>query len=75
MTALILVPVIPRLLEDSRKQMESWGSAGTFDPFDKVYEVGEMLHFIALINGDFWLSKTACVSAYHAQPIFYGNFR
>lgn len=41
MTALILVLVIPRLLEDSRKQMESWGSAGTFDPFDKVYEVGE----------------------------------
>ncbi|EDR08032.1 uncharacterized protein LACBIDRAFT_297641 [Laccaria bicolor S238N-H82] len=34
-----LSALIPRLLEDSRKQMESWGPAGTFDPFDKVYEL------------------------------------
>lgn len=32
-------PVIPFILEDVRRQMDTWGTDGTFDPFDKVYEV------------------------------------
>ncbi|KAG2008396.1 cytochrome P450 [Coprinopsis cinerea AmutBmut pab1-1] len=31
--------LIPILLEDSRRQMESWGTSGKFDPFEKVYEL------------------------------------
>jgi hypothetical protein len=31
--------VIPALLEDSRRVMETWGKSGTFDPFEKIYEV------------------------------------
>jgi sterol 14-demethylase len=31
--------VIPCLLEDTRKMMESWGSLGQFDPFENVYQV------------------------------------
>lgn len=27
------------ILEDTRMKMHSWGAAGTFDPFDKIYEV------------------------------------
>ncbi|KAF8155617.1 cytochrome P450 [Crassisporium funariophilum] len=34
-----LSSLIPYLLEDTRHMMESWGSSGKFDPFDKVYEL------------------------------------
>ncbi|KIJ99908.1 hypothetical protein K443DRAFT_155252 [Laccaria amethystina LaAM-08-1] len=47
-----LSALIPRLLEDSRKQMESWGSAGTFDPFDKVYELIFQLTMRSLSSTD-----------------------
>ncbi|PFH49347.1 hypothetical protein AMATHDRAFT_76242 [Amanita thiersii Skay4041] len=30
--------LIPYILEDARMHMESWGAAGTFDPFDKIYQ-------------------------------------
>lgn len=33
------VLVIPLLLDDTRKVMESWGASGKFDPFVNVYEV------------------------------------
>jgi hypothetical protein len=36
---LYLCPVMPHLLEDSRKIMERWGASGKFDPFEKIYEV------------------------------------
>ncbi|KAF9467869.1 cytochrome P450 [Collybia nuda] len=31
--------LIPIILEDSRRMMETWGASGTFDPFDKIYEL------------------------------------
>lgn len=31
--------LIPAILEDSRKKMETWGAFGMFDPFDKIYEL------------------------------------
>ncbi|KAJ7268532.1 cytochrome P450 [Mycena rebaudengoi] len=31
--------LIPLLLEDSRRVMESYGSSGTFDPFQTIYEL------------------------------------
>ncbi|KAF8889672.1 cytochrome P450 [Infundibulicybe gibba] len=31
--------LIPAILEDSRKIMESWGTSGTFDPFDRIYSL------------------------------------
>ena len=34
------IPVIPYLLDDTRRLMESWGASGNFDPFDNIYEVG-----------------------------------
>ncbi|TFK73496.1 cytochrome P450 [Pluteus cervinus] len=34
-----LSQLIPVILEDIRKQMDSWDGAGTFDPFDKIYEL------------------------------------
>ncbi|KAJ8515015.1 hypothetical protein ONZ45_g7506 [Pleurotus djamor] len=34
-----LSELIPAILEDSRRIMESWGSGGSFDPFEKVYEL------------------------------------
>ncbi|KAL0959941.1 hypothetical protein HGRIS_011605 [Hohenbuehelia grisea] len=34
-----LSDLIPAILEDSRRIMEGWGSFGSFDPFDRVYEV------------------------------------
>jgi len=32
--------VLPHLLEDLRKVMETWGTFGRFDPFERIYEVG-----------------------------------
>ena len=43
--------VIPCILEDSRRLMESWGSAGKFDPFEKVYEVRRHIHITAVLWG------------------------
>jgi hypothetical protein len=43
--------VIPAILEDSRKTMETWGVSGTFDPFDKIYEVGVPLELGACLLG------------------------
>jgi hypothetical protein len=37
--------VIPSFLEDYRRSMETLGTSGTFDPFEKVYNVG----FIAFL--------------------------
>lgn len=34
------------ILEDTRMKMQSWGAAGTFDPFDKIYEVSLALLFV-----------------------------
>lgn len=34
-----LSDLIPAILEDSRRIMEGWGSGGSFDPFEKVYEL------------------------------------
>ncbi|KAJ7634750.1 cytochrome P450 [Roridomyces roridus] len=34
-----LSELIPAILEDSRRMMESYGATGTFDPFDKTYEL------------------------------------
>ncbi|KAF8629735.1 hypothetical protein AX15_003294 [Amanita polypyramis BW_CC] len=31
--------LIPMILEDTRAKMQSWGACGTFDPFDKIYEL------------------------------------
>ncbi|KAF9066807.1 cytochrome P450 [Rhodocollybia butyracea] len=31
--------LIPVMLEDSRRMMETWGNSGSFDPFDNVYEL------------------------------------
>jgi hypothetical protein len=31
--------VIAPILEDCRRVMDSWGASGTFDPFNKIYEV------------------------------------
>ncbi|TFK34453.1 cytochrome P450 [Crucibulum laeve] len=34
-----LTALIPHILDDSRRIMESWGTNGRFDPFDKIYEL------------------------------------
>ncbi|KAK2464566.1 hypothetical protein APHAL10511_003424 [Amanita phalloides] len=34
-----LSDLIPLILEDTRMKMQGWGAAGTFDPFDKIYEL------------------------------------
>ncbi|KAF8737882.1 hypothetical protein AX14_012256 [Amanita brunnescens Koide BX004] len=34
-----LSDLVPMILEDTRMKMQSWGAAGTFDPFDKIYEL------------------------------------
>ncbi|KDR80096.1 hypothetical protein GALMADRAFT_92315 [Galerina marginata CBS 339.88] len=34
-----LSSLIPYLVEDTRRVMESWGSSGKFDPFENVYEL------------------------------------
>src|ERR1700761_4208713 len=39
------IPVIPAILEDSRRILESYSTSGTFDPFEKVYEVS-LLRFV-----------------------------
>jgi sterol 14-demethylase len=36
---LLMHLVIPIILEDSRRTMETWGTSGTFNPFEKIYEV------------------------------------
>ena len=41
---MISYPVLPHLLEDSRKVMERWGTSGRFDPFEKIYDVGIQLN-------------------------------
>lgn len=41
-------PVMPQLLEDSRKVMEKWGNSGKFDPFEKIYEVSVFSFVISL---------------------------
>ena len=35
---IFFVLVIPLLLDDTRRVMESWGTSGNFDPFVNVYE-------------------------------------
>lgn len=35
---IFFVLVIPLLLDDTRRVMESWGASGKFDPFVNVYE-------------------------------------
>lgn len=37
------ISVIPLLLDDTRRVMESWGVSGNFDPFDNVYEVSVLV--------------------------------
>ena len=39
--------VVPMILEDTRMKMQSWGAAGTFDPFDKIYEASLTLFVCA----------------------------
>ncbi|KAJ6473585.1 cytochrome P450 [Mycena vitilis] len=34
-----LSDLIPAILEDSRRTLESYGASGSFDPFDKIYEL------------------------------------
>ncbi|KAF7344522.1 Lanosterol 14-alpha demethylase [Mycena sanguinolenta] len=34
-----LSDLIPAILEDSRRVLESYGTSGTFDPFEKIYEL------------------------------------
>ncbi|KAF8842871.1 cytochrome P450 [Paxillus ammoniavirescens] len=34
-----LSQLIAPILEDCRRVMDSWGASGTFDPFDKIYEL------------------------------------
>ena len=36
---IFFVSVIPLLLDDTRRVMESWGTSGNFDPFVNIYEV------------------------------------
>ena len=36
---IFFVLVIPLLLDDTRRVMESWGTSGNFDPFVNIYEV------------------------------------
>ena len=43
---LSIFAVIPLLLDDTRVMMESWGTSGSLDPFDKVYEVSGVLRLI-----------------------------
>jgi hypothetical protein len=43
-----LVSVIPLLLDDTCRIMESWGASGIFDPFDNVYEVSTFAQLFLL---------------------------
>ena len=45
---IFFVLVIPLLLDDTRRVMESWGPSGKFDPFDNVYEVNIASHLLLL---------------------------
>ena len=38
------------ILEDTRMKMQSWGAAGTFDPFDKIYEVTVPLSLVCIVH-------------------------
>ena len=42
------ISVIPLLLDDTRRIMESWGTSGIFDPFDNVYEASLANHLLLL---------------------------
>ena len=46
--------VIPPILEDCQRKMQSWGTSGTFDPFTNVYEVRRVLP--VLLSTEVWLN-------------------
>jgi hypothetical protein len=43
---IFFVLVIPLLLDDTRRVMESWGASGNFDPFVNVYEASIASHLL-----------------------------
>lgn len=43
---IFFVLVIPLLLDDTRRVMETWGTSGKFDPFVNVYEVCDASHLL-----------------------------
>ena len=49
---IILELVIPLLLDDTRRVMESWGASGKFDPFVNVYEVRIARHLFTAPHTD-----------------------
>lgn len=55
------------ILEDTRMKMQSWGAAGTFDPFDKIYEVSLALLFVCAGHDRlFFLDAIARLSNHHS---------
>ena len=61
--------VIPLLLDDIRRVMQTWGASGKFDPFVNVYEVN--------IAGPFYLLLPHILTTIHIPaliPAFYPWF-
>jgi hypothetical protein len=70
---IFFVLVIPLLLDDTRRVMESWGASGKFDPFVNVYEVSIasrlfVLHILTTIH------IPALIPAYYSWFVKQRNF-
>ena len=59
---IFFVLVIPLLLDDTRRVMESWGTSGKFDPFDNVYEASIAGHLLLSPHTDDYSHSSSCSS-------------
>jgi hypothetical protein len=44
--------VIPEVLNDGRRLLQLWERAGSLDPFEKIYEVSQLLFISLPFTGD-----------------------
>jgi hypothetical protein len=70
---IFFVLVIPLLLDDTRRVMETWGASGNFDPFVNVYEVSNatrllLRHILTIIH------IPALIPAYYSWFVEHRNF-
>ena len=70
---IFFVLVIPLLLDDTRRVMETWGASGKFDPFVNVYEVNIASRFYSL-NILTAIHIPALIPAFHSWFVKQRNF-
>ena len=70
---IFFVLVIPLLLDDTRRVMESWGTSGNFDPFVNVYEVSNASHLL-LPQALTAIHILALIPAYYSWFVEHRNF-